>query len=340
MTIALHGIGTSKGIAIGKVHSIGRRQPEIAESRLGKKDLRGEIARYNRALKLARRELAAVKRRIPKETASDVTAFIDTHLLMLEDSALTTVPIDLMREKQCNAEWALKLQRDAIVAVFDAMDDAYLRTRKDDVDHVVNRIFDALNDRDRANTDVAKGGLAGRIVCADDLSPEDTVLMQHQGVAAVITEFGGPLSHTAILARSLGIPAVVGLHSVRQYLRDDELVIVDGRQGVLLLDPTQSMCEHYRARQRESKRYRAQRQKLRRAPVITTDGERVGLLANVELPEDVTAATAAGAEGIGLYRTEFLFMNREHPPDEDEQYEAYRSMVDALKGAPSDDQNP
>ena len=334
MTFALHGIGTSKGIAIGKVHLTGRGQPEIVESRVAKKDLRAEIRRYNRAVKLAKRELAAVKGRIPKDTASDVTAFIDTHLLMLEDSALTTVPIDFIRNKQWNAEWALKMQRDAIVAVFDAMDDEYLRTRKDDVDHVVNRILYALIDQGESRTDVTKASLAGRVVCADDLSPEDTVLMQHQGVAAVITEFGGPLSHTAILARSLRIPAVVGLHSIRQYLRDDDLVIVDGRQGVVLVEPTRMMLTHYRKRQRESERYRAELQKLRSAPVITTDGERVGLHANVELPEDVMAATAAGAEGIGLYRTEFLFMNREQLPDEEEQFRAYRNMVDALKGAP------
>lgn len=334
MTFALHGIGTSKGIAIGKVHSIGRGQPETIESHLAKKDIRGEISRYNRAIKAAKRELALVKRRIPKDTASDVSAFIDTHLLMMEDSALTAGPIDLIRHKQYNAEWALKIQRDAIVAVFDAMDDEYLRTRKDDVDHVVNRILYALIAGDKPNPETIDGNLAGRIVCADDLSPEDTVLMQHQGVAGVVTEFGGPLSHTAILARSLRIPAVVGLHSLRQYLRDDQLVIVDGRQGVVLVEPTRAMVAHYRKRQRESERYRIERQKLRRARVITTDGERVGLQANVELPEDVKAATVAGAEGIGLYRTEFLFMNRARPPDEEEQFHAYRDMVDALKGAP------
>ena len=222
------------------------------------------------------------------------------------------------------------MQRDAVVAVFDAMDDEYLRTRKDDVDHVVNRILYALMEREEPG-DI---DLAGKIVCADDLSPEDTVLMQHQGVAGVITEFGGPLSHTAILARSLGIPAVVGLHALRQYLRDDQQVIVDGRQGVVLVNPTRAMLSHYRERQREIEKFRVDRHKLRHARVITTDGERVGLQANVELPEDVRAATEVGAEGIGLYRTEFLFMNRARPPDEEEQYLAYRDMVDALQGSP------
>ena len=334
MTFGLHGIVASKGIAIGRAHSFGRRQPEIRELHLVKNDLRAEISRYHRAVNVAKCELAAVKRRIPKDTASDVTAFIDTHLLMLEDSALTSIPIELIEEKRWNAEWALKVQRDAIVAVFDAMDDEYLRTRKDDVDHVVNRIFYALVDDDQAKSEVSQDSLSGRIVCADDLSPEDTVLMQRQGVAAVITEFGGPLSHTAILARSLGIPAVVGLRSLRQYVRDTETVIVDGRQGVVLVQPTRAMLTHYRARKRESERYWVERRKLRRAPVITTDGQRVGLHANVELPEDVKAATSSGAEGVGLYRTEFLFMNRQRPPGEEEQFQAYKNLVEALKGAP------
>ena len=334
MTVALHGIGASKGIAIGTVYSFGRRQPEVVERHLDRKDLRAEVSRYRRAVNLAKRELAVVKRRIPKTTASDVIAFIDTHLLMLEDFALTKVPIELIKEKQWNAEWALKVQRDSIVAVFDAMDDEYLRTRKDDVDHVINRILLALTDKERTDSHVSRSTLAGRIVCADDLSPEDTVLMQHQGVAAVITEFGGPLSHTAILARSLGIPAVVGMHSLRQYARDNDTVIVDGRQGVVLVQPTRAMLTHYRSRRRESERYWSERQKLRFAPVITTDGERVSLRANVELPEDVKAASAAGAEGVGLYRTEFLFMNRQLPPGEEEQFHAYRDLVEALGGAP------
>ena len=334
MTFALHGIGTSKGIAIGRVHSIGRSQPEVSEYQLDKKEVRAEISRYSRAIKLAKRELASVKQRIPKDTASDVSAFIDTHLLMMEDSALTTVPMELIKDRQCNAEWALKTQRDSIVAVFDAMDDAYLRTRKDDVDHVVNRILYALMEQEQPSAEIGGGGLVGKIVCAQDLSPEDTVLMQHEKVAGVITEFGGPLSHTAILARSLRIPAVVGLHVAGQYLREDDMVIVDGRQGVVLVDPTRAMLAHYRARQREIERFRVERYKLRRARVITTDGERVGLQANVELPEDVSAATEAGAEGIGLYRTEFLFMNRQRLPDEEEQYLTYRDMVDALGGAP------
>lgn len=334
MTVLLQGIGAAKGVAIAPVRTIERGQPKIREYELTPKQVRSELARFRRALKAARAELKHVKNKIPNDTATDVEAFIDTHLLMLEDSALTSVPMEIIKERRCNAEWALRLQRDAVVSVFDAMDDEYLRTRKDDVDHVVNRMLRILLQRDQNEDDQLISHLSGCIVVADDLTPADTVLMQHHGVAAVVTEFGGPLSHTAILARSLRIPAIVGLHAARQYLRDDEVVIVDGRQGVMLVDPSRAILGSFKRKQKEIERFRVERQKLRRARVMTSDGERIGLQANVELPSDIQTSTRAGADGVGLYRTEFLFMNRREPPDEEEQFETYRYLVRALKGAP------
>ena len=334
MTVLLQGIGAAKGVAIAPVRTIERGQPKIREYELTPKQVRSELARFRRALKAARAELKHVKNKIPNDTATDVEAFIDTHLLMLEDSALTSVPMEIIKERRCNAEWALRLQRDAVVSVFDAMDDEYLRTRKDDVDHVVNRMLRILLQRDQNEDDQLISHLSGCIVVADDLTPADTVLMQHHGVAAVVTEFGGPLSHTAILARSLRIPAIVGLHAARQYLRDDEVVIVDGRQGVMLVDPSRAILGSFKRKQKEIERFRVERQKLRRARVMTSDGERIGLQANVELPGDIQTSTRAGADGVGLYRTEFLFMNRREPPDEEEQFETYRYLVRALKGAP------
>ena len=333
MAISLHGISASKGVAIGRLHIIERGVIEVPERILRAKQIDGEVARFRKALRRARAELKAIKRRIPTATRSDIAAFIDTHLLMLEDSALTRAPIEHMRTRRCNAEWALKAQRDAVVAVFEAMDDAYLRTRKDDVDHVVNRVqrFLALGEAP------AKGlprSLTGQVVFADDLAPADTVLMQHQGVGAFVTEYGGPTSHTAILARSLGIPAVVGLHDARRYLKDEELVIVDGREGVLLVAPEEDILRYYQRRQREIRRIRAARSKLRKTPAVTSDGEAVVLQANVELPGELQAAIRQGATGVGLYRTEFLFMNRDEPPDELEQYQAYAAVIKAAKGAP------
>ncbi len=339
MAIALQGISASKGIAIGKVYVVERGRLEVKETQISARAVTAEIARFKRALSAARAQLSAVKLKIPDDTPTDISAFIDTHLLMLDDSALSKVPIQHIKEQRVGAEWALKLQRDALVSVFDAMDDAYLRTRKDDVEHVVNRVQWALRHGDQgsqedAPVDVDGKALEGRIVFADDLTPADTVLMQHQGVGGFLTEHGGPNSHTAILARSLGIPAVVGLHEARSYVRNDEVAVIDGRQGAVVLDPEEVVVRHFRQRQREIERQRVARNKLRKAPVVSTDGEAIGLQANVELPVDVAAATRAGASGIGLYRTEFLFMNREDAPGEEEQFEAYMSIVEAVKGAP------
>ena len=250
---------------------------------------------------------------------------------MLDDEAISTAPINYIREMRCNAEWALKLERDALVAVFDAMDDPYLRTRKDDVEHVVNRVQIHLRGGRRKEPSTGEA-VAGRIIHADDLTPADTVLMQHQGVAGFMTEFGGPNSHTAILARSLDIPAVVGLHRSAALLRDGDEVVLDGRRGVVIVSPADIVKRFYARRGREIERIKAARRKLRSTPTVTADGEPVVLQANVELPGESVDAVRDGAAGVGLYRTEFLFMNRRDPPDEQEQFEAYSELVAALKG--------
>lgn len=331
---SLHGISASKGIAIGKLHIVERGQLDVSERSIKPDRVQNEVDRFRRAVKTARSELKAVKTKIPEDTATDISTFIDTHLLMLEDAALTKAPVKHIREIHCNAEWALKLQRDSLVSVFEAMEDPYLRTRKDDVDHVVNRIQRILLKRNKPSARKKAAQFAGRIVFADDLTPADTVLMQHQGVAAFLTEFGGPNSHTAILARSLRIPAVVGLHNARGYLRDEETVIIDGRHGVVLVDPDRATVRHFERLRREIERQVIARKKLRKKPAVSFDGESIVLLANVELPEDMVVASQVGAEGIGLYRTEYLFMNRDESPDEEEQFEAYRKVVSAVKGAP------
>ena len=241
MPFSLHGIGVSRGYAIGRTYLLQRNQPEITEYAIPDTIIEDEVQRFLNSLVLARKQLQEVRARIPTTTSSDITAFIDAHLLMLEDVSLTEVPISLIRSLKCNAEWALKIQRDSLVQVFEEMDDPYLRTRKEDVDHVVRRVQRILVSEDPAYlndpdySELASSRLEGRIVVADDLTPADTILMQHQGVLAFVTEYGGPLSHTAILARSLGIPAVVGARNARGYLGNNEPVIVDGRQGVILV---------------------------------------------------------------------------------------------------------
>ena len=334
MTFTVHGISASKGIAIGRVRTVDRGRPEATERTLDPSRIEAEVRRFRRAVRAARGELRAVKARIPEGTPKEIAAFIDTHLLMLEDEAISRAPITYIRETRCNAEWALKLERDALVAVFDAMDDPYLRTRKDDVEHVVNRVQIHLQGKRRKEPPPGET-VAGRIIHADDLTPADTVLMQHQGVAGFMTEFGGPNSHTAILARSLDIPAVVGLHrSASALLRDGDEVVLDGRQGVVIVSPSEVVKRFYERRRREIARTKAARHRLRSTPAVTADGEPVGLQANVELPGESAGAVRDGAAGVGLYRTEFLFMNRRDPPDEQEQFDAYSGLVAALKGAP------
>ena len=334
MTIALHGMGVSRGIAIGKVHIVKRDQLDIREYSIKQHLIDDEIKRFENAVTNARQQLRAIREHIPESTSADIEEFIDTHLLMLGDVALTEEPMRLIKELACNAEWALKLQRDALVTVFDEMDDAYLRTRKDDVDYVVNRIQRLLLNQTPLQHEKPDQKLAGYIVMANDLTPADTVLMQHHGIAAFATESGGPTSHTAILARSLGIPAIVGLKNALRYIKDGDELILDGVRGIILVDPDRYALSDYRHLQKEEKRYYSKLGKLKNKPSITLDGISIDLQANIELPKDFETVVEVGAQGVGLYRTEFLYMNRESPPDEEEHYVAYTKVIEVLNGLP------
>ena len=334
MTISLQGVSVSRGIAIGQVHLIQHDQLDVREYSIRSTRLDDEISRLNDAIAEARLQLRAIREHIPVSTSVDISAFIDTHLLMLEDNALTEEPKRIIRERLCNAEWALKLQRDALVNVFDEMADAYLSTRRDDVDHVVNRILRILLKQKPLLHEVPDSHLKNKIVLADDLTPADTVLMQHYGIAAFATEFGGPTSHTAILARSLGIPAIVGLHNAKRFIKNDDLVIIDGSTGIVLVDPDKSVQNYYEKRQREVRRYYSSLSKLKNAPTKTLDGISVDLMANIELPKDFDTVRDVGAKGVGLYRTEFMYMNRDTPPDEEEHFETYMKVINALRGLP------
>jgi phosphotransferase system enzyme I (PtsI) len=340
MPFSLHGIGVSRGYAIGRTYLLQRNQPEITEYIIPDAIIEDEIQRFLTSLTLAQQQLREIRQRIPATSSSDATAFIDTHLLMLEDPSLTEAPIQTIRTRRCNAEWALKIQRDALIEIFENMDDPYLRTRKDDVDHVVRRVQRILVSEDPAYlsdpdyAELAASRLEGRIVVAEDLTPADTILMQHQGVLAFVTEYGGPLSHTAILARSLGIPAVVGARNARAYLGHDEPVIVDGRQGVVLVGLDERILRYYRHKQQEERREQRELSKLRGQPAITRDGVTIALHANIELPEDAVAVRDVAADGVGLYRTEFLFMNRADTPDEEEHLASYLHVIKILEGSP------
>ena len=334
MTIALHGMGVSRGVAIGNVHIIERDQLEIVEYQLDEVSVKAEVKRLQDAVTQAKQQLRAIRDHIPDSTSVDIAAFIDTHLLMMDDAALTHEPFRLIKENRCNAEWALKLQRDALVTAFEEMDDPYLRTRRDDVGHVVDRIQRILLKHAPLPHEVPDNRLNGYIVLADDLTPADTVLMQHQGIVAFITEYGGPTSHTAILARSLGIPAVISLHNALQYIEEDDLIVIDGTRGTVLVAPDKRSLTFYRQQQQEDINYYSGLSRLIDAPAQTKDGVTIELMANIELPRDFDTVREVGADGVGLYRTEFLYMNRETPPDEEEHYETYLKVLDKLNGLP------
>ena len=334
MSATISGIGISHGIAIGKVYRLEWGKVEVYEATIPKELIEDEVAKFRRAVRTARQQLKAIRNSIPENTAADIIDFIDTHLLMLEDTMLTAAPVELIRQRQCNAEWALKSQRDALAQVFDEMDDPYLRTRKDDVDHIVTRLQRILLGED-THTDLQDDDqLRGTIVVAHDLTPAETVLLHHQGIAGFVTESGGPLSHTAILARSLGLPAIVGTHVTPQQVHDGDAVILDGARGVLLTEFDDTTLKKYRRQQRQQQKRRSELRGLKDKAAVTLDGTRIHLLANVELHEDVLAARRAGAEGIGLYRSEFLFMNRSDIPGEEEQLQQYLSVLKILKGLP------
>ncbi len=334
MSIALSGTGVTKGIAIGRAHILVRDHLDINEYCIPAEYVEDEIQRLTEATIMARQQLRAIREHIPRTTAADIAAFIDTHVLMLEDAALTQEPARLIRERRCNAEWALSLQRDALVAVFDEMDDPYLRTRKDDVDHVVHRIQRILQKQGPLRHEVPDSRLAGYVIVADDLTPADTVIMQHHGIAAFVTEYGGATSHTAILARSLGIPSIVALHQARRYVREEDVVIVDGGQGVVVVDPDARALNYYQGLKRKERDARAELGKLKGAPARTQDGHSVQLQANIELPQDFETVLAVGAAGVGLYRTEYLYMNRPQPPDESEHFEVYSQVLKTLGSLP------
>ena len=333
MALIISGLGVSRGIAIGRAHLLTRGSEEVLERTLRPDEIADEVKRFKRAVDGAAKQLRKIRNSIPEEAPKDVADFIDSHLLMLKDSMLCKAPIDIIKEFQCNAEWAVKQQSDRLTAVFDQMEDEYLRTRQNDINHVIHLIQNMLSDH-KFEVDKAMHKLKGAIIVADDLTPADTVVMQNQNIAGFITEFGGPLSHTAILARSLGIPAIVGIQDARALLKEEEQIIIDGSEGMVLAGVDDKTIKEYRAKQREQKEARRQLETLRDVSARTKDGVRISLQANIELTEDIKALKQSGAEGVGLYRTEFLYIDRDSPAKESEQLSAYKKVIRALKGNP------
>ncbi|SDW90501.1 phosphoenolpyruvate--protein phosphotransferase [Thiocapsa roseopersicina] len=335
MTTAFQGIGisTSRSLALGPAFVDGRGGHTVSQSAITADQVAAEIERLDLAVMAARQALKAVRNQIPHHTPLNIAEFIDTHLLMLEDAALVEEVRRIVAEQLCNAEWALQRQRDTLVRVFDEMDDPYLRTRRDDVEHVVQQIQTFLQGA-AVQSEPSTRDLEGRVVVARDLAPADAILLRHRGAVAFVTEFGGPMSHTAILARSLGVPAVMGIHNITRYLRQGELILVDGETGTVLADADPLTLTFFRDRLRAAEARQVRLRGLVGRASVTRDGVEIGLLANLELPEDVELAKANGASGVGLYRTEFLYMNRRDLPDEEEHLASYAEIVAGLGGLP------
>ena len=335
MSFTIHGIGVSGGVAIGHAHLLTHTGLEVPRYDVPPHQAAEESARFDAAIRQVRAELEELHASVSATAPAEIGAFINVHQMILSDSTLSIAPRRIIETENCNAEWALKLQTDTLLARFDEIEDEYLRERKTDVVQVAERVMKALSGNPgyvppplRADSE------HNLILVAHDLSPADVVQFKQHRFASFITDLGGTTSHTAVVARSLAIPSIVALHRAWQMIRENELVIVDGTQGVVIVDPDERVLAEYQRLQQE---FDLERQKLRRLKdrrAVTADGVAVELQANIELPADVVQARANGATGIGLFRSEFLFLNRPDLPHEDEQFEAYRKVAQEMDGMP------
>ena len=332
--LALHGKGVSSGIAIGRAYVLKRERLKIPEYVIPAAFVEDEVQRFLEAVETTRQELSDIRDHIPPDAPVEAASFLDTHLLILNDTMVSEAPIKDIRDNQWNAEFALKTQSDRLIAVFEGMEDPYLRNKKIDVAQVVERVLRNLLNPDEGEAEPIPDELAGRVVVANDLAPADAVTLKNKGIAAFVTNLGGPISHTAILSRSLGIPAIVAVHGATRYIDNNDELIVDGKRGILFVAPDPIVISEYEKRARKIERVQRELKALRTSEAISRDGVTVQLLANIELPEDMAGVHQALASGIGLYRTEFLFMNRKTPPDEEEQFAAYVKVIRELPGRP------
>ncbi len=332
MSFVLHGIGVSGGIAIGRAQLISHATLEVAHYAITPEQVHGEIERLTQALLAVQKELESLHGAMTSGDApAEFGAFLDVHWMILTDPTLHEAPKRTIAEQLCNAEWALTQQLGVLIEQFDAIEDPYLRERKADVVHVVERLLKVLMGKPGPVRPTAE---EHTILVAHDLSPADVIQFKNHHFAAFLTDLGGVTSHTAIVARSLNVPAVVATHNARTLIRENEMLIVDGGRNVVIVNPDRSVLAEYRLRQDELELDRQKLRRLRTTPATTLDGCKIDLMANIELPEDLEQTLENGATGVGLFRTEFLFLNRDGLPSEDEQFEAYRSVAAGMKGQP------
>ncbi len=339
MSFQVFGLPVSRGVAIGRAVLVASSRVDVAHYFIDAPRVTAEVQRLRDARDTVASELTVLQRDLPGDAPHELSALLDVHLMLLHDEALTGATRHWIEERHYNAEWALSAQLEVLARQFDEMEDEYLRERKADLEQVVERLLRSLAAQDHPVVAAIGprdfGGEDPLVLVANDISPADMLQFKKSVFTGFVTDVGGRTSHTAIVARSLDIPAVIGAREASRVIRQDDWVIIDGDAGMVLVDPSPLLLEEYRFRQRQSELERERLDRLRHTPAITLDGEHVELLANIELPGDTPGAIEAGAVGVGLFRSEFLFMNRNGElPGEDEQYEAYVKVVQGMQGLP------
>ena len=333
MSFTLHGVGVSSGVAIGHAHLVSHVTLEVAHYAVPQVEIENEVARLDSAFNMVRAELDSLHDSVTGPAAAEYGAFLDLHRMILGDSTLSVAAKTYVTQNQCNAEWAITQQMNVLLAQFEQIEDDYLRERKTDVVQVVERVLKALLGHPGYVPPPVKHD-GDSILVAHDLSPADVIQYKRHRFTAFLTDLGGLTSHTAIVARSLNIPSIVALHHARQLIRDNDLLIVDGSQGVVIVNPDKRVLSEYRSRQSQLELEKRKLKRIKTTAATTLDGCSVELFANIELPQDIEQVKESGATGIGLFRSEFLFLNRDDLPTEDEQFEAYRTVARKMQGLP------
>ncbi len=346
MAFSIHGLAVARGIAIGRAVLVASSRVDVAHYFIAPEQVQAEIGRLRVARNEVIEEIQRLQKELPEDAPHELAALLDVHLMLLQDEEVTAGVRHWIEERFYNAEWALTSQLEVIGRQFDEMEDPYLRERKADMEQVAERVLHSLKGTGSAITHVASPPRQQQelhledtdvplVLVAHDLSPADMLQFKQSVFAGFVTDVGGKTSHTAIVARSLDIPAVVGARSASQLIQQDDWVIIDGDAGVVIVDPSPIMLSEYSFKQRQGQVERERLARLRHTPAVTLDGQKIELLANIEMPEDTAAALATGVVGVGLFRSEFLFMGRQgNLPGEDEQYDAYRRAIEGMKGLP------
>jgi phosphotransferase system enzyme I (PtsI) len=326
--LSLFGSGIGRGIAIGQAYVLKNSDIEIPHSSLEQGEVTTEVKRFRSAILATENTYKTLLKNLPKDAPKESAAFINAHMLMLRDPMIMDTSIKIIRTEMVNAEYALQTQADTLIKVFEQMKDAYLRAKKADVQHVTNRVLrNLLKIVSHSLDEFNHEDLGGKIIVGKDLSPAETIFIRDRKVASFVTDLGSQISHTAIIARSLKMPAVVGLHGSTRYIKDNDLLIVDGMRGIIIINPSDNILREYKARQNSIRARERALNTLTNKSSKTIDGKRIQLLGNIETAKDVKALTKVNAGGVGLYRTEYLFMNRDQAPNEAEQFREYKRIA-------------